>query len=312
VAGVARSGGSLRIWLGRHLQALLFSVGEMWRAPAATALTVSVIAVALAVPAGMQIAVDNLGRLGGGLDRTLQVSLFLQPALDDADATALAGRLRERAGVAQVEVISREQALAEFVRLTGLGDVQALFGDTSPLPAVLVVTPRDAGGAEAAALLAELEALVEVEAVQSDLQWSQRLEGWLELARRALVAFAALLGAGVLLVIGNTVRVAAQGRREEIAVARLCGATDSFIRRPFLYAGLLYGVLGAGLSCLLVGAAMLWLGGAVSQLSSLYMQRFSLVTPGVEEVVLFTCIGGALGLAGAWMAVRRLLAALEP
>ena len=309
-----RAPGAFRVWVGRHLRALLFSMGEMWRAGTATALTVAVIGVALALPAALHVAVQNASRLGGDLDEALQVSLFLQPQIDDRAAAAVAERLRQRPGVAAVEVIGRAQALAEYVQLSGLSEMESLFGASNPLPAVLVVTPRVGGlSAESlSGLTEELSALPEVEAVESDLRWSRRLAGWTALVQRLLFVIAVLLGGGVLLVIGNTVRVAALGRREEIAVARLCGATDSFIRRPFLYAGLLYGLIGAALAAVIVFVTLAWLSGPVRELSELYLGGFMLRAPGYDEVVVLLLAGCLLGTAGAWFAVGRMLSSLEP
>ncbi len=308
-----RTPGSFGIWLGRHFQALLFTIGEMWRARLATLLTVSVIGIALALPSGLYIAVDNIARIGGMPADAVELSLFLRDGVDEQAAESIAGEIRNRPGIAAVTLIPPAQALDEYARQTGLGDVTGLFGGENPLPSVLVVTPaRTLRSPQQIAELAEaLGTLNEVESVQSDMQWMQRLAAWMALVRRLLLVIALLLGGGVLLVIGNTVRVAAQGRREEIAVARLCGATDSFIRRPFLYAGLLYGLLGAATAGLIVSAALAWLEGPVRELSSLYVGDFALRAPGGEEALLLLLLGATLGLLGAWVAVARMLATLD-
>lgn len=304
----------LRAWATRHARALVFTLGEMARAPFASGLTAAVIAVALVLPAGLYLLVDNTAQLGKGLDGIAQVSLFLKTTVDDDAARRLAARLRTHAGIAHVEVITHEAALAEYRRLSGLSDVQGLFGGQNPLPAVLVLrtTAAGAGRTEVDHLVREMSALPEVTTAQTDFAWLKRLNAIVDLARRLLGVVSAVLGLGVLLVVANSVRVAVQGRRGEIEVARLCGATDAFIRRPFLYAGLLYGVLGSLLAMLVLGVAVAWLHGPLTRLAGLYTGGFSPRLPGLTGLLALLAAGGGLGLAGAWAAVTRQLAVMEP
>ena len=231
-------------WLDHHGFSIVASLGRLLRKPWATLLTIGVMAVALALPLGLWLVMQNMARLGGEVQSSRDVAVFLKPEIDAARAQAIAASLRARGDVAKVDLIAPEQALQQ---LRGRDDlaaaIDALGEDAAraALPSVLRVSPR---GDEL--LLAEsLKALPDAERVQHDAVWRERLDAWLRFGGRAVLVLAALLGLGALLVVGNTVRLAIQSRREEIGVLQLLGASDGFVRRPFLYLGAWYG-LGAG------------------------------------------------------------------
>jgi len=230
----------------RHLQTLFFSLGQMARAPLATLMTVAVIGITLALPTGLYLLLDNLQRLSGGWDAGVQISLFLKQDIGDAEAGRIAERLRAREEIESVRYVSRQAALAEFKRLSGFGEALNLL-DENPLPAVLLVRPKPAHGSPqaAAALARSLGETRGVDLAQLDLEWVKRLNAMLSLARRGVILLAGLLGLAVLLIVGNTIRLAVLNRRTEIEVVKLIGGTDRFIRRPFLYSGLLQGLAGA-------------------------------------------------------------------
>ena len=214
------------------------------RAPLATLLTIAVIGITLALPGGLYLAVDNTRQLARGWEANGQVSLFLKQQMSDADAQKLAEKIRRLPDVKSVSFISRAQALAEFKRHSGFGEALNLL-ERNPLPAVLVVQPAQLRPEALAKLTTELGGQAGVDIASLDLDWVRRLHAILEFARRAVAILAGLLGIAVLIIVGNTVRLAVLSRREEIEVTKLVGGTDAFIRRPFLYSGLLQGVLGA-------------------------------------------------------------------
>ncbi|MDX1433080.1 MAG: permease-like cell division protein FtsX [Gammaproteobacteria bacterium] len=303
-----------RLWLVRHAQALLFTCGVLARRPLATFLTTAVIAVALALPCTLVVLLDNVRAATDGWERGAGLSLFLRQDVDDAAAARLAREIGALPGVAATRVITREQALAEFRELSGFAEVTDAFAEQNPLPAVVVVEPA-AGAAQragAASLLSELEVRPEVDFARLDLAWLERLGALIDIAERGVAVLAAVLAAGVILVIGNTLRLGIENRREEIEIAKLFGATDGFIRRPFLWSGLLYGALGATLAWLLVAATTAALTDPVRRLASLYDSGFGLTGPGAREAAVLLVVGGALGLAGSWLSVGRHLSAIEP
>ncbi|NLB59158.1 MAG: ABC transporter permease, partial [Gammaproteobacteria bacterium] len=248
----ARSG--LGTWGDHHLYSFVSSLGRVFRRPWATALTIGVMAVALALPLGLWLVLDNVSRLSGSVQQSREIGVFLQQYIPVAEAETLAPPLRGRDDVASVELRTPEQGLAELREHGGLGEAIDAVGE-NPLPTLLVVVPEG----DEIALAGALRALPEAALVQHDAEWRQRLDDWLQFGGRVVLVLGLLLGLGALLVVGNTVRLDIQARREEIGVLQLLGATDGFIRRPFLYLGAWYG-LGSGALALavltLVGLAL--------------------------------------------------------
>jgi cell division transport system permease protein len=304
---------SPRVWLQRHAQVALESLGRLYRNLLPAVMTAAVIGIALALPSGLYLLLDNLHRLSGSWDGQASISVFLKGNVPAVQTESLAKRIRGWPEVARLELITPEQALQEFSARSGFADaLEAL--DENPLPAVLIVTPRGEHTAPeaAAALQKKLRSLPEVDLAQLDLEWVQRLAAMIEIARRGILVIGSLLALAVLLVIGNTIRLEIQNRRPEIVVTKLIGATNAFVRRPFLYSGLWYGLLGALLAWLLVIVGFWLLADPVARLAGLYHSDFALETlPLLTLGVLLAC-GILLGLLGSWLAVGRHLNAIEP
>jgi len=300
-------------YLTHHAQALLGSIGRLVRAPFATLLTVLVIGLALAVPLGLALFVANAMNATGGFSGAVDVSVYFKPEVAISRVRELARTAQAHSGVATVQVISADEALQEFRQYSGFGAALQALG-SNPLPNVLHVHPSaDASGpADLDALQHYLATWPETDRVQLDSEWVLRFNAILALLRRVLSIAAILLGAGVLAVVGNTVRLEIQGRRPEIEVVRLVGGSTAFVRRPFLYTGMLYGFGGALLACAVVGAAVLALRAPVANLARLYGSSYTLRGAGAQEIGLVFAAGVALGWLGAWQAAARHLRGIEP
>lgn len=303
--------GGLGAWATRHFQSLFFTLGRLYRSPLSTGMTVAVLGIALALPAGLQILVANTRALAGDWESAARISVFLQQDTRPAAATALAEKLRSRHDVAALEYITADQALAEFRSLSGFGDVLDAL-DANPLPAVLIITPADPAAAAVTALAAELEKLPEADRVQLDTQWLKRLHAILDIVRRSILVLAVLFAIAVIVIISNTIRLDIQNHRAEIEVQKLVGATDAFIRRPFLYSGFWYGLLGGVTAWLLAVVALWLLSGPVRTLAGLYGSRFVLEGLGLNGSLLLLGVGSVLGWLGSWVAVSRHLGEIEP
>lgn len=289
----SRARSRLATWFDHHVYSLVASVGRMLHKPWATALTIGVMAVAITLPLGLWAALGNVERFTGTVQQSRQISLFLKPQVSLDRARALAEELRGRGDVASLDLRTPEQGMEELRRSSGLADaIGAVEGN--PLPSVLIVTPK---GDET--MLAEsLRTLPDVDVVQHDAAWRQRLDHWLRFGVRLAWVLAALLGLGALLVVGNTVRLDIQSRREEIAVLQQLGATDGFIRRPFLYLGLSYGLVAGVLALGLLTAADHALREPLAELARSYGSHFALQgfdLPGALAIVLGAGILGWLG-----------------
>lgn len=300
-------------WLARHAQNAIASLGRLTRQPAATLMTATVIGIAIALPSGLHLLIDNVRTLSGSWEGASSISLFLKQELDDRQAEQVRHTISLRNDVAEARLITREEALQEFRQRSGFGDALDLLG-RNPLPAVVLVTPGAAfSSAEATGRIAgQLEGYREIEMAQVDLQWLRRLDAITLTLERGVGLLAALLSAAVLLIIGNTIRLEIQDRHSEIEIIKLVGGTDAFIRRPFLYEGLWYGLIGAAIATVLVMLALYLMQGPVERLAGLYASRFelSLITSGTFVAILLG--SPLLGLLGAWLAVSRHLQRIVP
>lgn len=292
---------------------LVSSLGRLSQRPLAALMTAGVIAVSLALPAAFYTALTNLERVSQSWHDAGQATVFMERDADTAAARKLAEELKARPDMASVQVRTPEEALSEFRRLSGFGDaLDALKGN--PLPAVLVLRPAEppADGEAARQWVAEVEALPGVDFAQFDVTWLMRFNALLALAGRVVAVAAGLFGLVVLLVVGNTIRLDIENRREEIEVHKLIGATDRFIRRPFLFTGFWYGALGGAGAALAVGVILGLLGGPVARLAGTYDSHFALQGLGATGSLALCAAGALIGLAGAWLAVGRHLARIEP
>ena len=300
-------------YLVRHAQALLSSSGHLARAPIATIFTVLVMGLALALPLGLDMLVRNTRDATGDFSGAVTVSVFLKTGVSQLRAQQLASTARGRPGVAAVELITATQALAQFRAQSGFGAaLDALEGN--PLPHALVVTPRatNANPADMESLRQYLAAWPEVDAVQFDGDWVARFNAILALLRRALLVSAGFLAIGVIAVVGNTIRLEIQNRRAEIEVTKLVGGTNGFVRRPFLYTGALYGLLGGLTAWLVVVVTLYLLGPEARRLAQSYGSTFTLSGPGVRDLGMLLGGGALLGWIGSWLAAARHLARIEP
>jgi cell division transport system permease protein len=289
----------LAAWRDLHLYSMVSSFGRLMQRPWASAMTVGVMAIALALPLCLALVLGNVERLSGSFREAREVSLFLKPGLDAARVEAVQARVRRLAGTETVSLRTPEEGLEEFRQMADFAGALALL-DYNPLPAVLIVTPQ--AGIDGTALADTLRDLPEADFVQHDAEWRARLAAWLGFGRRITGVAALLLGLGVLLVVGNTVRLDIQGRSEEIQTVQLLGATDGFVRRPFLYLGAWYGALAAVLALGLALCARAALQEPVSTLVASYGSRFEL--RGLDPLSAVAVVAAAilLGWLGAWLA----------
>jgi cell division transport system permease protein len=294
-------------WLDHHAYSFVSSLGRVVRRPWATLLTIGVMAVALALPLGLWVVLDNIARFGGEVQQSREIAVFLKPELGLDRAQALAADLRGRNDVAGVEVKTPDEGLKELRDRGGLGDAIDALGD-NPLPSVLIVTPRG----DETALAESLSALPEADQVQHDAQWRKRLDGWLRFGGRVVWVLGLLLGLGALLVVGNTVRLDIQSRREEIGVLQLLGASDGFIRRPFLYLGAWYGLAAGALALGLLTLAAWSLRAPLADLAATYGSRFVLAGFAPQASIGIVVGAALLGWFGAGIVAGHFLRQTRP
>lgn len=300
------------VWAMRHASNCVGSLGRLARQPFASFMTVLVIAVTLALPAAVHLMIKNAESISSNWEDALDFSVYLSTDVSLDDARRLALLIEQRADVQSVVVVSAEQALIEFKQHSGFGSaLDQLAGN--PLPHTLVVRPSAANTQRSIEMLNEqLDSLPETDLVQVDTAWIQRFHAILMMLQRAITMGGGILGIAIIIIIGNTIRLDIQNRREEIEVTKLIGASNAFVRRPFLYSGLWYGLGGGLLALMLVGYGLYALEGPIDRLAGLYNSGFHAISLDINESLAIVAAGAILGLTGSWIAVARHMRRIEP
>lgn len=297
-------------WLRQHWQTFNLVLSRLAGNPLATLLNVTVIGVALALPLGGYMLLQNLGSVTRQIAGNPQVSVFLAPEANKADIAALEARLKQIPGVRALRFISREQALEGLKRSEYMADVIATL-QTNPLPDAFVLE-TGGGAAELERLEPELKVLPKIAHVQLDSAWVKRLETLIDLGRTAVLILAALLASGLVAVTFNTIRLQILTQKNEIEVSKLIGATDAFIRRPFFHLGLIQGVLGGLAALAIVYLCMLILNRSILELAQMYGSDFRLRFFNVSDCFTLLAFAAFLGWFGAYMSVSKHLVEIEP
>jgi len=300
-------------WLERHVQTLVGSLGRLWTKPFSTLLTILVIGIALALPACLHVLVQNVRSASGGWGNALDISVYMKPKASLDQARQAAERIRKRRDVESVTLVKADDALEEFRRGSGFGEALDALKD-NPLPHALVVRP--AAGARESARVAELSEELRkvdgVDIVQLDTAWVSRFNAILDVVRRIVLLALGLFALGVLVIVGNTIRLDIENRRDEIEVTKLVGGSNAFVRRPFLYNGVWYGLGGGLVAWLVVTVVMTALGEPVQRIAGLYGSRFELQGLGLQGSAALLLGGAALGWMGSYIASTRQLRGIEP
>ena len=300
-------------WFMRHLQTSIGSLGRLAQHKLATTLTILVIGIALALPACLHLLVTNAQIATGNWNRAVDLTVFLKRPTSAEEARRTVERIRQRRDVDEAQLILADEALKEFRRDSGFGDaIDAL--NENPLPHTIIVRPARnyTNTANLQSLAADVRALPSVEVVQLDTAWVNRLNAILEAFQRGLILAAVVLGLGVMVIVGNTIRLDIQNRRDEIEVTKLVGGSDAFVRRPFLYNGVWYGLGGALTAWVITLVALAVLREPIGKLAGLYGSSFELGALGPEASGILLAGGIALGWLGSYIAATRHLRKIEP
>ena len=298
-------------WLLVHLDTLRESLARLVHQPVASALNVIVIGIALSLPAGFYLGLNNLQTFSRQLSSDPQVSIFMAIDASAVEVAAVEQKLKSNPEISRVEFITRDQALARLKRSAGLSDVLANLG-RNPLPDAFVVTARSNDPATLEALHDQARKWPKVEHVQLDAEWARRLDAALNVGRMLVTLLAVLLAVALVAVTFNTIRLQILTRRDEIEVSKLIGATNPFIRRPFLYFGALQGLAGGFAAWVIVALAVLVLNIQLADLTGLYGILFKLEWPDLGYTMILLVFSAALGWLGAWLSVSRHLWLMGP
>lgn len=301
----------MRQLLNQHLHVMRIALRRIFNPPLAGLMNTLVIGIALSLPAGMYVLLQNAQGLVQQLSGTPQISVFLSMDAKADDIEKLRKQFSQHPGIASIEFVPRDQALQHLKQSTGLADVVGSL-DKNPLPDAYVIHPKAGSVQTLEALRTEISHLPKVEQVQLDSAWAYKLEALLKFARLALLILASLLSLALIAVTFNTIRLQILTQRDEIEVAKLIGASDGFIRRPFLYFGALQGLLGGVTAYLIIALACALLNRSLSTLSELYASNFALHALNVGDTLSLLLFSLYLGWLGAWLSVARHLSQIEP
>ncbi len=299
-------------WLLHHFQSMIFSLGKIYRSPSSTLMTIAVIGITLTLPSGFYLLLKNIQSISGDLRSSTQITLYLNMDLSVDSAQKFNKELQNRQDIISTIFIPRTQALLDFKKNSGFGKSLDHL-ESNPLPhAIVVQPPADTNTLSIKTLLSQLEILPQVDIAKLDTEWLEKLFTIIEIAKRTVIIISLLFSFAVLLIIGNTIRLDIQSRYQEIIVTKLIGATNAFIRRPFLYSGVWYGLFGGLLSWLIVELSLIALSGPISTLNLLYQSQYNLITFSFLDFIIIISASTLLGLAGSWLAVARHLNDIEP
>jgi cell division transport system permease protein len=288
--------------LNAHTQALSRAVGRMRTQPLATALSIAVIAIAILLPLGLYVLFDNVISAASRLNTEPNVNVYLSLAANDQEAKDIEKKLRLHANSAAVIFISRDAALEDMKKRANLSDLLAGI-ESNPLPHAFSIKPQSVETDVLEAMRKDVLSMPKVETVTMDFEWAKKLTRFAKFAEHLVILLGGLLGAAVLFVVGNTIRLQMLTQKDEIVVARLIGAPRRFVLRPFLYFGALQGALAGLLAVAATLAIGFWVGGEVNALTASYGGNFLTRGPSIEQCLSVITVAGLLGWLGAFISV---------
>lgn len=303
----------LNIWLSQHVRAFNLSLNQYVNHPISNLLTISVISISLALSASFYLLIENIQTASYKWKDSLQITVFLKDEVSEKQAQILAKKISANNKVNTTYVISKDKALTQYQKLSGFSEAIKIF-DENPFPNVIVIKLKLDSFSETStqSLIKKLTSFKDADNIQYDSQWVKRLFALLDVIYRIIFIFSCLLSVAVLLIINNTIRLAIYKQHQEIEITKLFGATNAFIRRPFLYGGFLYGIFGGILACIFVDIFMQLLQNPVDKFAKLYESNFELAELTFIHILTLLGTGIFLGLFGSWISVRYHLKKIEP
>jgi cell division transport system permease protein len=310
-AAIQQSRSAISVYVYHHLHAFRQGMRHLSKNPLGSLLTIAVLSITLVLPSGLLLLLSNGKTLTEQMKIGSSISVYVQPAATKTQIQSLQTDIKAMGNIAQVNYISAEDGLKMFGDRTGLSNILDTLGK-NPLPAVFIVTPSDQDPTLLNKMVAQLSALPNVSTVKLDLQWVERLSALILLLQRFTYGLAIVLGLAVLLIVGNTIRLAVQHYHQEIEVIKLVGGSDRFIRRPFLYSGFLYGLSSGLFAAVMISFFIDWLQGPIARLAALYNSQFTLQGFSFGNMVVLLLISITLGFLGSWLAVAGKLQKIQP
>ncbi len=303
----------LKDYLLRHFQVMLFSIGQLWRQLLTSTITVLVVGIALSLPAGLYILLQNIKQVSNHWDYASQISLFMEYNVSNQQAEEYIDKLQSWPEIAVVRYQTSNKSLENFRKLSGLDNLLNYLPN-NPLPTTIIINIKknNLHPDTINDLLIRLKGFPGVEQAQFDMEWLRRLRSINKTGQLGISVLATLLSLNVLLVIGNTIRISILNRQSEIKVIKLVGGTNNFINRSFLYYGFWFGALGGIVAWLILFFTMVLLNEPINELALLYHSQFTLKSFLSPMIIALPILGMILGIFSSWIATKSYLKIIEP
>jgi cell division transport system permease protein len=298
-------------WLIQHWLVLRFTLRRLLAAPVASLLNIAIMGIALSLPVGVYVLQQNVQGLAAQAAGTPQISVFMARDASKEEVAQTGKRLGQLDGIDHIEFVPREQALEQLKHSTGLADIIGGLNQ-NPLPDAYILYPRHGDPNTLEALRDELQKWPKLDQVQLDSAWARKLEAMLSFVRLAVLILSTLLSVALVAITFNTIRLQILTKRDEIEVSKLIGATHAFIRRPFLYFGLIQGLLAGAAAWLIIALSLHLLNDSLAHLAQLYASNFTLHHLSLGDSLSLLLFSGYLGWLGAWLSVSQHLWQIEP
>ncbi|MDG2315820.1 MAG: permease-like cell division protein FtsX [Gammaproteobacteria bacterium] len=298
-------------YLALHYKNFFDALARITEQPLGNLMTIVVIGIALALPAGLKVMVNNISTMSGSWDAAADFTIYLEMTVDETSANELAQNIQQRTDVRRAILINRAQALIEFQNYSGFGEALETL-QANPLPHALIISPTGGSTSDISELIMALEGMEETALVQLDTAWVDRLRSILDLVLRVVDIVTVLLGFGVIIVIGNTIRLEINNRQDEIEIIKLVGGSNGYVRRPFLYSGFWYGFGGSIVAILTIWGALGLVNSPARALAQLYDSSYRVIGLNFKETLMLVGTGALLGWAGAAIATIRHLRDADP
>lgn len=301
----------MRSYIARHFQVMISTLGDMARSPANTINTTLIVAISLLLPLFLYVVVKSSEGLSESWQGRPQISVFLQANVTTNEAQLIFQEVQLHPSIELAEFVTPKQALEEFrllSRNSSLDEELAFIGE-NPLPPSIVLMPNNLSTTPSALkdLTEQLEKIEGIDNIRLDLDWTQRFNAILSVVKRAGLLLSVLLAVALILIVGNTIKLLIYNRRDEIEIAKLVGATNTFVRRPFLYFGSMIGFFGSILALIFLLISANLIDQPLAELASMYQSKSILHSLSAAEILAVLGIGPALGwLAARWSVAQHL------
>ncbi len=286
------------------------SVSNLWYSKGVNSISIATIAVSLYILGIFLLLMINVSLFFGELSEKLQIDIFLSDGISDASREAIAGMLESDDMVKDFTHVTKEQALSRFKEdFPDMKDLPREL-EENPLPASFAVIIYESKSSDEAidAFINRYRILSGVDDIRYDRDWTERLRSYLNLMRGGGILLGGILYLAAAFTISNVIRLNVYSRRDEIEIMRLVGATNNFIRGPFLFEGILQGIIGAFASIVILYVTYRFFISYTKDSYNIILGFFTSSFISIPQIIVIIVSGAAIGITGSFISLRKFLA----